>query len=60
MRRHQIVDGVWFPWEAMDRHECCECGLTHDVDIKCVKGKLYMRWRRNERSTAAVRRAKCK
>lgn len=56
MQIEQIEDGKWYRLTACERLICCDCGLAHDMDLKRIKGKLYARWRRNERSTAAVRR----
>lgn len=38
---------------------CCDCGLVHDMDFRIIKGrKVQFRVRRNERSTAGMRRGK--
>jgi hypothetical protein len=56
MRVEEIEGGKWYPFTSRERVICCDCGLSHDIETKRVKGRLYMRWKRNERSTAAVRR----
>jgi len=38
------------------RIQCCECGLTHDIEIKVKDGNLIMRWCENRRATSATRR----
>lgn len=40
------------------RHQCCDCGLVHDVelDVEDGHGKVIWRWKRNNRATAQVRR----
>jgi len=38
------------------RIQCCDCGLTHDIEIKVKDGKLIMRWHENRRATSATRR----
>lgn len=37
---------------------CCECGLTHKFDFRIHKGKIQFRVKRNNISTALVRRKK--
>ena len=56
MHVEEIVPGKWMPagpWECI---VCCDCGLVHDIELRRRGGKLYWRWWRNNRSTAAVRR----
>jgi hypothetical protein len=38
------------------RMVCCDCGLSHNMQVKTHGGKIYFRMSRNERSTAQVRR----
>lgn len=40
------------------RMACCDCGLVHDVDFRVKNGRVQLRARRNNRSTAAIRRAR--
>jgi hypothetical protein len=35
---------------------CCDCGLVHNLDFRIVDGRVQFRVRRNNRSTAMVRR----
>ena len=35
---------------------CCDCGLVHDMDFRIRKGRAQFRVRRNNRSTAGMRR----
>jgi hypothetical protein len=38
---------------------CCDCGLSHNLELKLhTDGKVYMRMKRNARSTAQARRAR--
>lgn len=37
---------------------CCDCGLVHDMDFKVSAGRVWFRVRRNNRSTAMMRRHK--
>lgn len=49
-----------YPKRKGYRQCCCDCGLVHEIDFRIVKvGKksyIEIRFRRNERATAAVRR----
>jgi hypothetical protein len=59
-RYFQIVEGepLRIPMRGF-RHQCCDCGLVHDVDFKSdTRRTLETRWRINPRATAAVRRAR--
>lgn len=44
------------------RMRCCDCGLVHELDFAIIRHgsgrKVIFRARRNERATAAIRRAK--
>ena len=35
---------------------CCDCGLVHDMDFRIKQGRIQFRVRRNNRSTAGIRR----
>lgn len=35
---------------------CCDCGLVHNLDFRIGDGRVQFRVRRNNRSTAMVRR----
>lgn len=35
---------------------CCDCGLVHELDFRVVKRRVQFRVRRNNRSTAMMRR----
>ena len=35
---------------------CCDCGLVHEMDFRVVAGRVQFRVRRNNRSTAMMRR----
>jgi hypothetical protein len=39
------------------RSACCDCGLVHEMDFRIYKGRVQFRVRRNNRSTAALRRS---
>jgi hypothetical protein len=49
----------WEIWPRKVRHGCCGCSLVHDLEMMVDKrGKIVMRWRINNRATAAMRRGK--
>ncbi|MBK5202124.1 MAG: hypothetical protein JJE45_00180 [Prolixibacteraceae bacterium] len=52
---------AWFrPIEEGYKMACCDCGLVHDIDFKVEGNRAWLRVRRNNRSTAMVRRHKNK
>lgn len=62
MKASQLVSGEeWVePLErggTCVRIQCCDCGMTHDIEISVKDGNLIMRWRENRRATSATRRA---
>ena len=55
----EVVEGEWVtPKHRGYRHQCCGCGLVHDMDFRVVDGGVQYRVRVNARATAAVKRAK--
>lgn len=36
---------------------CCDCALVHTIDFRILDGGVELRFARNERATAAARRA---
>lgn len=48
-------DDAWY-LDKFDQHECCGCSLTHDVEYKIERGRIFTRWRVNEKATRAARR----
>lgn len=51
----------WEPWEKYTKKfklACCDCNLVHLIEMKVdSKRRIWMRWKRHERATAALRRA---
>jgi hypothetical protein len=66
MTKHRQEKAVhpdgWSRWvfPVMDGYKmtCCDCGLVHDMQFRVTEeyDRVEFRVRRNERSTAAVRR----
>ncbi len=42
----QLSDGEWVQSGLFTHHECCDCGLVHQVSYKLVDGQLWERWTR--------------
>lgn len=38
------------------RTACCDCGLVHDLQFRTRERHVEVRFRRNNRATAAIRR----
>ena len=55
-------DDGWSDWVTPVRRGyrmgCCDCGLAHTLDFRVYKGKIQLRVRRNNRSTAALRKSR--
>lgn len=55
----QVWEDEWVsPKHRGYRHQCCDCGLVHDMDFRVVDGAVQYRVHVNKRSTAQVRRHK--
>ena len=48
-------DGVWY-LDKFDRHECCDCSKIHETEWKIENGRIFTRWRANERETKRLRK----
>jgi len=56
MRAMQVNDGEWVHFSRRgEKLECCDCGLVHDLEFEVRRGRVYLRFRRDRRETAAVR-----
>jgi len=56
---YQITDGEWIQVPKRGfKEQCCSCGLVHKVNFRVNdKGQFEIQTFRDERATAAVRRA---
>lgn len=52
----QMWDGKWYRLGHFDYHQCCSCGLVHQVDYRIERGTIFERWRVDKRETAKVRK----
>lgn len=50
-----MTDGSWY-LDKFDKHECCSCSLTHFVEYKVEKGRIFTRWTQDEKATKAQRK----
>lgn len=55
-----VEDGKWIRVPARGhKNACCDCSLVHVIDYRISKeGALEVRFRRDNRATAAMRRRK--
>lgn len=61
MKYKNVKAGEWVqPVRKGYKMACCDCGLVHVLDFRVVNRRIQFRAFRNERSTAALRRAKPK
>lgn len=51
-------DNVWKYTPRKIDIICCDCSLCHSVEFKLVKGRLYSRWKRDNKATYGYRKAK--
>jgi len=57
MKYDQVEDGKWYSWDRKDNwEECCDCCLTHRVEYKVAKGKIWFRCWREDKLTNAKRK----
>jgi len=55
---YHVTDGEWIAVTKRGfKEQCCDCGLVHTLNFKIVDGKIMIQTTRDERATAAVRRA---
>lgn len=56
----QVQDGEWMHLPRRGLHlACCDCSLVHDLAVKVDEaGKIWVRVKRHNRATAALRRSK--
>lgn len=43
--------------DKFEQHECCDCSLIHNVSYHVENGRIFTKWRRNQRATAKARKA---
>jgi len=60
MSYEPVEDGKWIRVPSHGhKNACCDCNLVHSIDYRISKdGALEVRFRRDNRATAALRRRK--
>lgn len=58
MKYVQVYDGEWIEPKPQTGHKitCCDCGLTHTINFRIVKGKVQFQAFRDNRATSNKRR----
>lgn len=55
---YHVSDGEWITVPKRGyKEQCCDCGLVHKLNFKIIDGQIHVQTTRDERATAAVRRA---
>ena len=56
---YHVSNGEWITVSKRGfKEQCCDCGLVHVLNFKVgEKGEIQVQTKRDERATAAVRRA---
>ena len=49
-------EGEWFHVPRKLQIGCCDCGLVHNVELKVINRRIWMRATRNVRATSQRRR----
>ena len=52
----QVFEDEWGPLDRETDLACCDCGLVHTVTVRKRRGKLEVKFARNERATGQRRR----
>ena len=51
----QMWDESWY-LDKFTQHECCDCGLVHDVKYTVENGRILTNWKVNKRATNKSRK----
>jgi hypothetical protein len=56
---YEVKDGEWLPIGGFRYHECCDCGLVHEVRTRIHDGVMQEQWTRKQpRQPRRSRKAK--
>ena len=55
-RYKQVWSGLWDDLPKEWSLACCDCGLTHNIEVRVKDGKPQIRMTVDKRATAAYRR----
>ena len=53
----QMYENTWYAMESPQIDECCDCGLVHHTEFMMDKGRIFWRAVRDDKATAAARKA---
>jgi hypothetical protein len=51
----QMYDDKFY-LDKFSQHECCHCSLVHDTEFKVENGRIFTRWKVNDKATKAQRK----
>lgn len=51
----QMYEDSWY-LDKFTRHECCHCSLVHETEFKVENGRIFTRWKVNEKETKEQRK----
>jgi hypothetical protein len=51
----QMYEDSWY-LDKFTRHECCGCSLVHETEFKVENGRIFTRWKVNEKETKELRK----
>lgn len=54
----QVEEDKWYHFARKDNLVCCDCNLSHSLVFQIKNKKIYIKFKRDERATAAFRRSK--
>ena len=54
----QVEEGKWYLTEKDSTFICCDCSLVHEIKFKIIGGRIFSKWKRNDRKTAGYRKGK--
>lgn len=54
----QIEEDKWYPLTNNETIICCDCCLVHKIKLGKKNGKLYAKWKRDDKLTGLYRRGK--
>jgi len=60
---YQIFDGVWYRsahGKPPYLHECCDCGLVHNIEYRYEGGTIWEKWTIDAKETAKARKLRAK
>jgi hypothetical protein len=55
---YEVTDADWteIGEDGLFYHGCCDCGLSHAVEVRRERGKTFIQFRRSERLTTELRK----